>query len=148
MLPIMGIQMPIAVFFAAVLKWSKISAVFGVWVTNPFPAPFIYGLTYIVGAKVIGLEATIALPENFTWSIVKETLKNAPAIFGAMTAGGILFGLPLSVFGYFMSYAAVNKYQLSIKNKVAAQKARLANAKERVSKKIGKRRKKQKASAK
>lgn len=130
MMPIMGIQMPIAAFFAAVLKWSKISAVFGVWITNPFSAPFIYGLTYIAGAAVLGSEATIALPENFTWSIVKDTLKNAPVIIGAMTAGGILIGLPLAVLSYFVSYAAVNKYQLSIRNKLAAQKTRLANARE------------------
>ena len=48
MLPTMGIQMPIAVFFAALLKWSKISPAFGVWITNPFTSPFIYGLTYMV----------------------------------------------------------------------------------------------------
>jgi uncharacterized protein (DUF2062 family) len=30
MTPTMGIQMPIAVFIAALIKWSKISAAFGV----------------------------------------------------------------------------------------------------------------------
>lgn len=80
----------------------------------------------------------MALPDNFTWSIAKEMLKNAPVIFGAMTVGGILIGLPLAVISYYMSYAAVNKYQLSIKSKVAAQKARLANTKEKVKRKFGK----------
>ncbi len=148
MTPTMGIQMPVAVFFAAMLKWSKISAAFGVWITNPFTAPFIYGITYIIGAAVLGLETSIALPEDFTWSIIKETLKNAPAIFGAMTLGGILIGLPLAIFCYFLSYAAVNKYQQRVRDQLAAQKARLANTKESVKKKIRKRRKKQKASAK
>jgi uncharacterized protein (DUF2062 family) len=74
MTPTMGIQMPIAVFLAAILKWSKISAVFGVWITNPFTSPFIYGITYIVGAKLLGLKATIKLPDDLTWSIVKEML--------------------------------------------------------------------------
>lgn len=92
MTPTMGIQMPIAVFFAAMLKWSKISAVFGVWITNPFTTPFIYGLTYIVGAKLLGLKATLNLAEDLTWSVVKEMLKNAPVIFGALTLGGILIG--------------------------------------------------------
>ena len=136
MTPTMGIQMPIAAFFAAMLKWSKISAVFGVWITNPFTSPFIYGLTYIVGAKLLGLKSAMALPDDFTWSIVKELLKNAPVIFGAMTVGGILIGLPLAVLSYYLSFAAVNKYQQSIKDKVAAHKARLANTKERVKKKI------------
>ena len=59
MTPTMGIQMPIAVFFAALLKWSKISAAFGVWVTNPLTAPVIYAVTYFVGASVLGLETNM-----------------------------------------------------------------------------------------
>ncbi|MGD8522910.1 MAG: DUF2062 domain-containing protein [Desulfobacterales bacterium] len=140
MTPTMGIQMPIAVFFAAVLKWSKISAAFGVWITNPFTSPFIYGITYIVGVKLLGLKVTMTLPDNFSWSIVQEMLKNAPMIFGALTVGGILIGLPLAVLSYYLSFAAVNKYQQSIKEKVAAQKTRLVNTKEKVKKKIRKRR--------
>ena len=141
MSPTMGIQMPLAVFLAAMLKWSKISAVFGVWITNPITSPFIYGLTYLVGAKLLGLKAIKTLPQDMTWSIVRELLKNAPVIFGALTIGGILIGLPLAVLSYFMSYTAVNKYQQSIKAKLVAQKARLANTKEKVKKKIRKRRK-------
>jgi uncharacterized protein (DUF2062 family) len=142
MTPTMGIQMPIAIFFAALLKWSKISAAFGVWITNPFTSPFIYGLTYIVGAKLLGLRMTMSLPDNFSWSIVQEMLNNAPLIFGALTVGGILIGLPLAVLSYYLSFAAVNKYQQSIKKKVAAQKSRLVNTKEKVKKKIRKARKK------
>ena len=136
MTPTMGIQMPLAVFLAAVFKWSKISAAFGVWITNPFTSPFIYGLTYIVGAKLLGLKLAMTSPEDFSWSIVKELLENAPAIFGALTLGGIIIGLPLAVLSYYLSFAAVNKYQQSIKAKVAAQRARLAKTKERVKNKI------------
>ena len=142
MSPTMGIQMPIAVFFAALFKWSKISSAFGVWITNPLTSPFIYSLTYIVGAKVLGLRTAMALPADFTWDIVKEMLKNAPAIFGALTVGGILVGLPLAVLSYYLSFAAVNKYRQRVKDKVAAQTARLANTKERVKKKMRQRRKK------
>ena len=115
MTPTMGIQMPIAVFFAAMLKWSKISAAFGVWITNPLTSPFIYGFTYIVGARLLGMKATLTLPDDLTWSIVKEMLKNAPVIFGALTVGGIIVGLPLAILSYYLSYAAVNKYQQRIK---------------------------------
>ncbi len=143
MTPTIGIQMPIAIFFAALLKWSKISAAFGVLITNPLTSPFIYGITYIVGAKLLGLKATLNLPDDFTWSIVKEMLKNAPVIFGALTVGGIIIGLPLAVLSYYLSFAAVNKYQQSVKEKVAVQKARLVKAKEKVKKKIrGKRKEK------
>jgi len=140
MTPTMGVQMPIAIFFAAMFKWSKISAVFGVWITNPLTSPFIYSITYIVGVKLLGLKATLTLPDDLTWSIVKEMLKNAPVIFGALTVGGIITGLPLAVLSYYLSFAAVNEYQQSIKAKVAAQKARLVDSKEKFKKRIRKRR--------
>lgn len=142
MTPTMGIQMLIAVFFASLLKWSKISAAFGVWITNPFSAPFVYGITYFVGAHLLGLKTTIALPEELTWGIVREILKNAPVIFGALTVGGILVGLPLAILGYYLSFAAVNKYQQRVKEKVAVQKARVVNTKEKVKQKIHQRRRK------
>ncbi|MGD8291566.1 MAG: DUF2062 domain-containing protein [Desulfobacterales bacterium] len=140
MTPTMGIQMPIAVFVAALFKWSKISAAFGVWITNPFTAPFIYGITYFVGAKLLGLKATLILPEAFTWSIIKEMLKKAPVIFGAMTLGGILIGIPLAVLSYYLLFAAIKKYQESVKKKVAAQKARLVGTKEKIKQNIRQRR--------
>ncbi|MBW2409569.1 MAG: DUF2062 domain-containing protein, partial [Deltaproteobacteria bacterium] len=111
-------------------------AAFGVWITNPLTSPFIYGLTYIVGARLLGLKASMILPDEFSWSVVSEMLKNAPVILGALTVGGIAVGLPLAVLSYYLSFAAVNKYQQNFKEKVAAQKARLANTKERVKKKI------------
>ena len=73
----------------------------------PFTSPFIYGLTYIVGAKLLGLKAVINLPDELSWSIVKEMLKNAPLIFGASAVGGIVIGLPLAVLCYFVSYEAL-----------------------------------------
>jgi len=136
MTPTMGIQMPIAVFFAAIFKWSKISAASGAWITNPFTAPFIYGSTYFVGANLLGLKAALTLPEELTWSLVKEMLRNAPVILGALTVGGILVGLPLAILGYYLSFAAVNKYQQRVKEQVAVQKARVVNTKEKVKQKI------------
>ena len=36
--PTMGIQMPLAFFFAMLLKENKIAAVIGVWISNPMTA--------------------------------------------------------------------------------------------------------------
>lgn len=136
MSPTMGIQMPIAVFVAAIFQWSKISAAVGVWITNPFTAPFIYGLTYVVGARLLGLKASLTLPNNLSWDLLKELIANAPLIFGALAAGGIIIGLPLAVAGYFLSYGAVNKYQQKVKDQIAARKAFLVHTKEKVKQKI------------
>ena len=56
MTPVMGFHTVIAVFFATMFKWNKISAALAVWITNPVTAPVIYGLTFLLGAKAIGLE--------------------------------------------------------------------------------------------
>jgi hypothetical protein len=51
----MGFQTATAVFFAALFKWNKFSGAAGVWITNSVTAPFIYGMTYLVGAKMLGV---------------------------------------------------------------------------------------------
>ena len=137
--PTMGIQMPIAVFGAAVFKWSKISAVFGVWITNPITAPFIYAATYFVGANLLGLETALNLPQELNWDLVRDMLSNAPLIFGALTVGGVLLGLPLAVLGYYLAFGAVHQYQQRVKEKVAAQKARLRVTGQKVKNKIRRR---------
>ena len=42
MTPSIGFQMVIAAAIAASLKWNKISAAMGVWITNPLTAPLVY----------------------------------------------------------------------------------------------------------
>lgn len=136
MTPTMGVQMPMAVFFAALFKWSKIAAATAVWITNPVTAPVIYTVTYFVGASLLGLETTLTLPGELTWSVVRDMLGNAPIIFGALTAGGILVGLPLAALGYYLAFTAVNRYQQRVREKVTAQRDRLRATRQKVKNKI------------
>jgi uncharacterized protein (DUF2062 family) len=136
MSPTMGVQTPIAVFFAALCKWSKLSAAVGVWISNPLTAPVIYGVTYITGAKLLQLEPVFRMPLSPTWSTLKAMLSKAPQALGAMTVGGVIIGLPLAVIGYYLSYAAVEKYRKDLKAKLARRKARLADTREKVKKMV------------
>ena len=138
--PTMGFQTPIAIFLAAMLKWSKLSAGIGVWITNPLTAPFIYGLTYLIGANLIGLESAFSIPHDLTWATVKDMVQKAPKMFGALTVGGIVVGLPLAVLSYYFSFAVLEKYQMNMKEKLARQKIRLSNTKEKVKNKIQRKR--------
>jgi len=63
-------------------------------------------------------------------------LQKAPQALGAMTVGGTILGIPLAIFSYYLSYAAVDKYQKGVKDKLARQKAKLADTKEKVKKKM------------
>jgi uncharacterized protein (DUF2062 family) len=136
MTPTVGVQMPIAIFIAALFKWSKLSAAIGVWISNPLTVPIIYGITYIIGAKLLSLDPMFNMTLSPTWSTLKLMLQKAPQALGAMTVGGALLGIPLAIIGYYLSYAAVDKYQKDVKEKLARQKARLAGTKEKVKKKI------------
>ena len=130
MTPSMGFHTAIAVFFAALFKWNKISSAIGVWVTNPLTAPFIYPVNYFIGAKLIGLpKVDFVLKANGFATIYKMMLK-APEIFWALIIGGIVLGLPLAVAGYYFSYSVVQKYQDDIKEKILKSKEKLAQKKE------------------
>ena len=130
MTPSMGFHTAIAVFFAALFKWNKISSAIGVWVTNPLTAPVIYPVNYYIGAKLIGLQKVYFVPEANGFATIYKMMLKAPEIFWALIIGGIVLGLPLSVAGYYFSYSVVQKYQDDIKQKILKSKEKLAQKKE------------------
>lgn len=134
MSPTMGLQIAIAVFFAALFRWNKISAAIGVWITNPVTAPFIYGMTYVTGARLLGIKKTYNLNPEINLDTVNKIFQKTPGIFWALIIGGVIIGLPLAVAGYYFSYAAVTRYQEDVKRKIAKQKERLAFRKKKIKK--------------
>ncbi|MDM8550579.1 DUF2062 domain-containing protein [Desulfobacterales bacterium HSG2] len=135
MSPTLGFQMAIAVCFAALLKWNKVSAALGVWISNPVTAPVIYSVTYLIGAKLLGISKVDDVSGNLDSTTIYEWVSNAPEIVWALTVGGVIAGLPLAVFAYYFSYSAVRKYQEDIKRKLAQQKEKLIRKKEKLAKK-------------
>lgn len=129
MSPTLGLQMAIAVFLAALFKWNKISSAVGVWISNPVTAPFLYGLTYYVGAKIAGIHNSFGVADSFDFALIYRILLKAPEIFWAMTLGGVILGIPIAIIGYMFAFSAVNKYQEDIKKKLARQKERLKSRK-------------------
>jgi uncharacterized protein (DUF2062 family) len=113
--PTMGIQTPTVIILSAIFKWNKISAIMGVWITNAFTAPFIYGITYMTGAKILNYDNV--QPIDFSLSTFVSLLKSAPEMFLAMAVGGIIWGIPLSLLSYFIAYFSVRKYQESMGKK-------------------------------
>ncbi len=114
--PTMGIQIMVAVFMASLFKWSKITAAIGVQVTNPFTAPFIYGITYFIGARILGIEAALTLPDQMDFDALVMMLEQAPGIFTALTLGGMVVGLPAAVLGYLVVFKAMDRYQEGLKS--------------------------------
>jgi len=71
MTPTFGFQMAIAVFFAWLLRESKLAAVLGVWITNPVTAPVIYALEYETGRAMLRMPH-FGLPETLTFATLGQ----------------------------------------------------------------------------
>ncbi|MFW5853933.1 MAG: DUF2062 domain-containing protein [Thermodesulfobacteriota bacterium] len=121
MSPFMGVHMGLAVFLAALLGYNKFAAGIAVWISNPVTAPVLYGMTYYLGARFIGLEK-IHFVSNLDQHILLVILKRAPEIIGVLTVGGILLGLPVAAVGYYISLKAIQRYRGKIKRKLALEK--------------------------
>ena len=115
-------QLPLAVFVASLFRWNKFTAGTGVMITNPLTAPFIYGLTYLIGAKLTGIKAAFSLSVFSDLSALVDLVQQAPGIFVALSTGGILLGLPVAGIGYFLAFRAAEKYQRDLKAKIAQRK--------------------------
>ncbi len=140
MSPFLGLQTAMAIFFAAIFKWNKISAAVGVWISNPVSAPIIYSVTFYIGSYLIGIKGPPNPAEEVGFSILNMLLKT-PEIIGAMTIGGIVTGVPVSIIGYYLSFTAVSKYQKGIREKLLKRKQRTEN-KTRSKRSLKKRKKK------
>ncbi len=120
--PTMGLQMMMAFFLAAVFKWNKLSALVGVWITNPFTAPFIYTATYISGARLLRIKQTILPSGEWDLSLLIELIKKTPELIAALTLGGVVIGIPVAVAGYYVAFMAVDKYQSDLKERLTKHK--------------------------
>lgn len=102
MTPTLGLQMPLAVFFAFLFKENKLAAALGVWITNPVTAPVIYGLQYESGRLLLGLPR-VGLPE-----LTYESLKAMGGeVLLPLCLGSLIFGIACSALSYALTLRAV-----------------------------------------
>lgn len=99
MSPTMGIQMYLAVPLAALFKISKVAAAASVWVTNPLTAPFLYGLNYMLGAKLLGYPLKCQFISNPSWESFWHSSRH---VIVSLVLGGAITGVILGIVGYFV----------------------------------------------
>lgn len=137
MTPFFGLHTVIAVPLAALFKWNKISAAISVWFTNAATAPIIYSITYLVGARIIGIQKGFNWADINSFSAVYQLIVKAPEIVWAMIVGGVVLGLPLAIAGYYIIFFVMKRYQENIKIKLAKSRQKLAQRRKRPKKKRG-----------
>jgi uncharacterized protein (DUF2062 family) len=116
----MGFHTVIAVMMASLVKWSKIAAGIGVFITNPFTAPFLYPLTYRLGVAVTGFSDPSLLRKLFESGGFVELLKDSPMIIVDLIVGGIVIGLPLAAVAYLAAFHFITR----ARNRMRRRKAR------------------------
>jgi len=129
MTPFLGFHTVIALFLATLLKWSRITATAGVFITNPLTAPFIYPVTYLVGHAVWGLSTIPSLEKAASLEALVALIKSSPLILVDLTVGGVLIGLPLSLLTYWVTFKAVQSYRAKLKPKLQTRRERRRAAK-------------------
>jgi len=124
--PTFGVQTFIALFFAAVLRCSKICAVVAAQLSNALTAPFIFLGTYYLGAVVMNTPFNRArldgLLDGFEWSNVWTSGLSAFAplwegfqdVFVALWVGGLIVGVILAAVGYFVVLGIDTKAHMQI----------------------------------
>jgi uncharacterized protein (DUF2062 family) len=137
--PMFGLQVWVAILLAALFKWNKIAAALGTVISNPITTPFIYVATYYVGSKLF--DTGKSLPARLAWDFdtLVRILSKSPQIFWAWALGGVIIGLPLACFGYYLSYAAIVRYRTQLRQRVVERRKLL---KERIKKRRSKGRRK------
>lgn len=112
MSPFMMCHTVTAVFFASLLKWSRIAAALGVVITNPFTAPFFYALTFRVGAAVLpGTSLRPTVPSEFSVEALTALIQNGPEILWILMVGGVATGVPIALAGYLLTYRLIRRHR-------------------------------------
>ena len=124
MSPFIGIHMALAVCLAALFKWNKISAVAGVWLSNPITMPALYGATWFVGSKITGVKLADNIPHSFNLKATYAFLLKTPALITTLTIGGIVVGVPLAIAVYYVAYSILQRYQEEVREKLRKRKIR------------------------
>jgi len=101
--PFIGIKVPIAIALSFLFKWNKIAAIIGIFHINPLTGPLFYGLSFVVGKFVTGIDLSVDFSSGFSIKMLGSLLTSNIDGFVCLLIGGIIIGLPLSVAAYFIT---------------------------------------------
>lgn len=138
-LPIIGIQMAVAVVVCQIFRANKLVPIFPIWLTNPVTMVPIYSFNYWVGWLVVGgpplselaavLRRMIIVPEPTEevgrmaawWDGVKHSFSELLSMGWDMQIplwlGCVIVGLALAIPSYYISYKFVVAFREAVDKK-------------------------------
>ena len=111
-LTFIGLQATIAIVIASFLKWNKIAAGIAVFNTNVLTGPFIFGISYFIGASALGYTNTINFPDRISLPVFWNLFTQSHEIFLSLCFGGVVLGIPASILVYYLAHWAIKNYRL------------------------------------
>nr|WP_275583522.1 DUF2062 domain-containing protein [Archangium primigenium] len=119
LLPVLGLQLPLALLLAEVLRrlahlhLSRVAAAAGVWLTNPLTAAPLYGLCYVVGRPFARwlLPASPSATARDAGGLDLAALSGPEAlsVVTSLIVGAVLLGVPVAWLGYRITYGMVSR---------------------------------------
>jgi len=126
--PTMGVQMPLAFFFAMLLKENKMAAIIGVWISNPMTAIPIYTYSFKIGKYLLGTP-DLRMPD---FSSINEVLALGYDFLAPLLLGSILAGIFSAAVAYVLTLRAYALVQLEREKIAELRKKRAAKKRKRI----------------
>jgi hypothetical protein len=138
-LPILGLQLPLALLIAEAFRRfthfhiSRVAAAAGVWLNNPLTMAPVYGLCYLIGRPIAhhllpaSQQQTGVEAGTFELAALSFSGPGALEVILGLVIGGVLLGLPTAWIGYRITYGMVARHHARREERRArrAQRVRL-----------------------
>jgi hypothetical protein len=122
LLPIMGLQLPLALAAAELVRrlthfqLSRVAAAAGVWINNPVTAAPVYGLCYLIGRPIAhrllpAPPGQVPAATTLDLSALSFSGPDALEVGLGLVIGGVVLGVPIAWLGYRITYGMVSRHQ-------------------------------------
>ena len=104
--PLVSLHMVLALLVAIIFRLSKVAAVAGAWVNNPYTMPFVFYACFRLGKKILGMHVPTPVFDQFQLATI---LKAAKIYAAPLFLGTTIVGALAAVAAYVIVYRIVVK---------------------------------------
>lgn len=99
--PLVSLHMVLSLLIAIIFRLSKVAAVAGAWVNNPYTMPFVFYACFRLGKKILGVNVPTPVFDQFQLATILKAAKvYAAPLFLGTTIVGVLAAVPAYVIVY------------------------------------------------
>jgi hypothetical protein len=109
-LPLLSLQMAIAVSLALVMRGNIIAAALGTWWSNPFNWAIVFPLLYMLGKVFVPGDVPPLNISELSHLPLLELLGQSWKWLLITSLGGVIAGVPMAVMTYFVALRGVRIY--------------------------------------